>query len=375
MNGHWSWGGWSMLSRLCFSSFLEPTWSVCLRGRQRQWCCWGCYWWGGKEFVEETIVKELQINQDLHCWKRAVRKQHLSWRGQFPSLKHQTPKTKNQKPLFHQGVSQSCGREPLLQTKRGPSDRPEVQCCWIDPKDDTSYLCHHFPWILVRTCGTMSRNHPSSRCDKGGRKSILILCITGRILATLAVFLSYMLEHLVSPFTWFSHSMPKYYLGCGMALAGHHLWAVRGGVRVVPRRLRHHCRRDHRGDSHHQDPHHLRALAHRHRTCQLCDRVYPSGGDQKVSFFVILKFFLQYFKFLGVMAVSVACHLASLAYVAFAMEEKKQESKVKIRDIFSFSSFLEGFSVVFRKRESGMRRVVVATVLICCLCQFAWGVR
>ena len=150
---------------------------------------------------------------------------------------------------------------------------------------------------------------------------------------------------------------------------------MRGGVRVVPRRLRHHCRRDHRGDSHHQDPHHLRTLAHRHRTCKLCDRVYPSGGDQKVSFFVILKFFLQYFKFLGVMAVSVACHLASLAYVAFAMEEKKQESKVKIRDIFSFSSFLEGFSVVFRKRESGMRRVVVATVLICCLCQFAWGVR
>ena len=95
MNGLWSWGGWSMLSRLCFSSFLEPTWSVCLRGRQRQWCCWGCYWWGGKEFVEETIVKELQINQDLHCWKRAVRKQHLSWRGQFPYLKHQTPKTKN----------------------------------------------------------------------------------------------------------------------------------------------------------------------------------------------------------------------------------------------------------------------------------------
>ena len=94
-----------------------------------------------------------------------------------------------------------------------------------------------------------------------------------------------------------------------------------------------------------------------------------------MSFFVILKFFLQYFKFLGVMAVSVACHLASLAYVAFAMEEKRQESKVKIRDIFSFSSFLEGFSVVFRKRESGMRRVVVATVLICCLCQFAWGVR
>ena len=72
-------------------------------------------------------------------------------------------------------------------------------------------------------CVTMSRNHPCSRCDKGGRKRILILCITGRILATLAVFLSYMLEHLVSPFTWFSHSMPKYYLGCGMALAGHHL--------------------------------------------------------------------------------------------------------------------------------------------------------
>ena len=76
------------------------------------------------------------------------------------------------------------------------------------------------------------------------------------------------------------------------------------------------------------------------------------------------------------MAVSVSCHIAAVAYVVFAMREKKRESEAKISDIFSFSSFKEGFSVVLRKREeSGMRGVVVATVVICCFCQFAWGVR
>ena len=75
------------------------------------------------------------------------------------------------------------------------------------------------------------------------------------------------------------------------------------------------------------------------------------------------------------MAVSVSCHLTALAYVVFAMREKKQDSKAKMSDIFSFSSFKEGFSVVFRAREAGMREVVIATVVICCLCQFAWGVR
>ena len=40
------------------------------------------------------------------------------------------------------------------------------------------------------------------RCDKGGRKRILVLCISGRILATLAVFLSYMLEDLVGSSTF-----------------------------------------------------------------------------------------------------------------------------------------------------------------------------
>ena len=75
------------------------------------------------------------------------------------------------------------------------------------------------------------------------------------------------------------------------------------------------------------------------------------------------------------MAVSVSCHLAALAYVVFAMREKKQESKAEMSDIFSFSSFKEGFSVVFRAREAGMRAVVVATVVIYCLCQFSWGVR
>ena len=84
---------------------------------------------------------------------------------------------------------------------------------------------------------------------------------------------------------------------------------------------------------------------------------------------------MQHFKFLGVLAVSVACHIGAVAYVVFAMREKKRESEAKLSDIFSFSSFKEGFSVVLRKREPGMRRVVVATVVICCLCQFAWGVR
>ena len=84
---------------------------------------------------------------------------------------------------------------------------------------------------------------------------------------------------------------------------------------------------------------------------------------------------LQHFKFLGVLAVSVACHIGAVAYVVFAMRENKRESEAKLSDIFSFSSFKEGFSVVLRKREPGMRRVVVATVVICCLCQFAWGVR
>ena len=48
------------------------------------------------------------------------------------------------------GVWQSCGREPFLRAERGPIDCPEVQLGCFDPQDNTAYLCHHFPGILVR---------------------------------------------------------------------------------------------------------------------------------------------------------------------------------------------------------------------------------
>ena len=49
---------------------------------------------------------------------------------------------------------------------------------------------------------------------------------------------------------------------------------------------------------------------------------------------------LQYFKFLGVMVVSVACHIAAVAYVVFAMREKKRESEPEMRDILPKLSFV-----------------------------------
>ena len=74
-------------------------------------------------------------------------------------------------------------------------------------------------------------------------------CITGRILATLAVFFSYMLENLVasSPFQLGSQSDHCMFnsgqIADGrIAFARHHLQVVCGGVRAVPGRLRHHRR-------------------------------------------------------------------------------------------------------------------------------------
>jgi len=181
-----------------------------------------------------------------------------------------------------------------------------------------------------------------SWCDKGGRKRILFLCITGRILATLAVLLSYILENLVVEWLWLDIIYELCGGESGLFLAAYATIAdeTTDETRTIRILI-------------------ISALWH--------------IGTGLANF--VTGYILQYFKFLGVMAVSVACHIAAVSYVVFVMREKKQESSAKLSDIFSFSSFKEGFSVVLRKREAGMRRVVVATVVICCLCQFAWGVR
>ena len=183
------------------------------------------------------------------------------------------------------GVWQSCGREPFLRAERGPIDCPEVQLGCFDPQDNTADLCHHFPRILVRM-NIWQIDYKLAFQVRQGRKEEDFGSLHHRKNSCHSRSLSQLHawrfggQFYFSPIGSHSHHcsiVSGQISGCRMALAWHHLRAVWGGVGIVPGRLRHHHRWDDWRDSHHQDPHHLRALAHWHRIGQLCDRIYPPG--------------------------------------------------------------------------------------------------
>ena len=60
--------------------------------------------------------------------------------------------------------------------------------------------CHHPPWRLVCKQSWSSSNLMIyfPWCDKGGRKGLMILCISGKLLALSADFLNFMIEELVN---------------------------------------------------------------------------------------------------------------------------------------------------------------------------------
>ena len=75
------------------------------------------------------------------------------------------------------------------------------------------------------------------------------------------------------------------------------------------------------------------------------------------------------------MATSAAFMMMALIYTIFFMREKKQEKKISAKDVLNLSSFLDGMAIVFRKRERGVKTVIITIIFICILCQFSWGTR
>jgi len=181
-----------------------------------------------------------------------------------------------------------------------------------------------------------------SWCDKGGRKGILILCMIGRLLAISIIFLNYMMEDLVIEWMWFD----AIYEICGgevaIFLAAYATISDESGEETRTIRI-------------------LIISALWHISTALAN--------------LLTGYILQYTKLLGVMAVSATCCFIALLYVIFIMTQKKRDGKVGLGDIFTLKSLFDGVAVVFKKRENGLRGVVITIIIICLLCQFTWGVR
>ena len=77
-----------------------------------------------------------------------------------------------------------------------------------------------------------------SRCDLGGRKGIIILGLTGRLLASGALLLNYLVEELVRVLEGVKYTSNP--TEAGVPLVGHHLQAMWSGDWALCGSLRHH---------------------------------------------------------------------------------------------------------------------------------------
>ena len=61
--------------------------------------------------------------------------------------------------------------------------------------------------------------------------------------------------------------------------------------------------------------------------------------------------------FVGLLAVSAGCHLLSLIYTLFFIQEKQKKKAVTLRSVLSCHRFYDGLAAVLRPREKGLRVV------------------
>ena len=182
-----------------------------------------------------------------------------------------------------------------------------------------------------------------SWCDSGGRKGLIVLTCLGRLAIAGSLLLNFMCDNLVIEFFW---------LDFPAMLSGYEnsLWI--GAYAIIT-------------DETSQSNRTIRIL--------ILSALWHIGMALAN---LVTGYILEYGTFYAVLGTYTATLIAALLYTVFLLRSSQTSNKnISCGNIFSFKGILGSVSTVFKKRENGVRHIIILLIFTSCLCEFTWGTR
>lgn len=181
-----------------------------------------------------------------------------------------------------------------------------------------------------------------SWCDNGGRKGLIYLTIVGRLSRVISLLFNYVYKDLVIEYFW---------VDCLHQLCGNNNSLFIGAFAIV-----------------------TDETSMKVRTI----RILIISGIFEVGLALsnlVTGYILEYGTFYASLATYFGFISVALLYSLFILRSShKKNIKYSMKDIFSFKEFFSSVSTVFRKRDKGLRHVVILLIFTSYLCEFCNGV-
>ena len=180
-----------------------------------------------------------------------------------------------------------------------------------------------------------------SWCDQGGKKGLIILSCLGRFASVASLLINFVCKDLVVEYFWLE--FPNYLCGDNSSL-------LLGAYAIVADR---------------SSPN-TRTL-----------RILVLNGIQRIGSALgnlVAGYILEYGTFLASLGVYVVLLIGALLYSVFVLQSGQQQAKKSsLRDVYSLKYFQSLFSFIVRRRDNGMRHIILLLIFTACLSDFSWG--